>query len=109
MYIAMNRFKVRKGFEAEFEEIWRNRDGRLKDVPGFGEFQMLRGAQHEDYTLYASHTLWDDRAAFEAWTKSEAFRETHRSAGGSRHVYLDSPNFEGFEVFLEEKKTAQIT
>jgi hypothetical protein len=31
----------------------------------------------EDHTLYASHTVWESRAAFEAWTKSEAFRAAH--------------------------------
>ena len=34
MYIAMNRFKVAKGSEEEFEAIWRNRDRRLSEVPG---------------------------------------------------------------------------
>ena len=102
MFIAMNRFKVRKGAEEQFEEIWRNRDGHLKDVPGFTAFHMLRGAEQEDHTLYASHTVWEDQAAFQAWTKSEAFRKAHSSAGGSRELYLGPPNFEGFDVFLEE-------
>jgi len=25
--------------------------------------------------LYASHTIWQSHAEFEAWTRSEAFRE----------------------------------
>ena len=35
MYIAMNRFKIVLGREIEFENIWRQRDTHLKDVPGF--------------------------------------------------------------------------
>ena len=35
MYIAMNRFKILKGKETEFENVWKNRDTHLKDVPGF--------------------------------------------------------------------------
>jgi heme-degrading monooxygenase HmoA len=42
-------------------------------------------------TLYASHTVWKNRATFEARTKSEAFRAAHGRAG-------DHPQFEGFEV-----------
>ena len=33
MYIAMNRFKIVIGKETQFEDIWRNRDSHLKNVP----------------------------------------------------------------------------
>jgi heme-degrading monooxygenase HmoA len=42
---------------------------------GFVEFHLLKGPEAEDHTLYASHTVWENRAVFEAWTKSEAFWE----------------------------------
>jgi heme-degrading monooxygenase HmoA len=98
MYIAMNRFRVASGSEADFEAVWRNRDSHLREVPGFVEFHLLKGPQREDHVLYASHTIWADYAAFEAWTKSEAFRAAHRNAGGNRPLYLGPPEFEGFEV-----------
>ena len=34
------------------------------------------------------------------WTKSEAFRMAHKNAGGHKSVYLDHPQFEGFEVVI---------
>ncbi len=34
MFIAMNRFKVKLGEEKNFEDIWRNRDTHLNQVPG---------------------------------------------------------------------------
>lgn len=98
MFVAMNRFQVRHGHETEFEEVWRNRDSRLKDSPGFVKFNLLRGPEHETFTLYASHTLWESRAAFEAWTQSDAFRDAHRNAGQNKHMYLEGPHFEGFEA-----------
>ncbi|HEY9057370.1 MAG TPA: antibiotic biosynthesis monooxygenase [Aurantimonas sp.] len=98
MYIAMNRFKVLPGAEAEFEALWLNRDSKLRDVPGFVEFHMLRGPAREGHTLYSSHTIWQSLAAFQAWTKSEAFRAAHGSAGGTRPLYEGHPEFEGFEV-----------
>jgi heme-degrading monooxygenase HmoA len=52
----------------------------------------------EDHTLYASHTVWENRATFEAWTKSEAFRAAHHNAGDNKPLYLGHPEFEGFEV-----------
>ena len=54
----------------------------------------------EDHTLYASHTVWQSKAAFEAWTKSEEFRAAHARAGNDTTgpLYLEHPKFEGFEV-----------
>ncbi|ACC75568.1 antibiotic biosynthesis monooxygenase [Paraburkholderia phymatum] len=104
MFIAMNRFKVALGSEGAFEEVWTTRDTHLKDVPGFVEFHLLKGPQREDHVLYSSHTVWADRAAFEAWTQSDAFRAAHRNAGHeSRALYLGHPEFEGFEVLQTVK------
>ena len=98
MFIAMNRFRVAKGSEAAFEQVWLSRDSHLDKVPGFVEFHLLKGPEAEDHTLYASHTVWENRAVFEAWTKSEAFRAAHSRAGENKPLYLDHPQFEGFEV-----------
>lgn len=101
MFLAMNRFKVKRGSEAEFEEVWRSRDSHLEKVPGFVEFRLLKGPEAEDHTLYASHTIWASKSAFEDWTKSEAFRAAHRSAGANKPLYIGGPHFEGFEPVLE--------
>jgi heme-degrading monooxygenase HmoA len=98
MFIAMNRFRVRKGSELDFERVWLNRDSQLDQVPGFVEFHLLKGPETEEYTLYSSHTVWQSKATFEAWTKSEAFRRAHQSAGNNKPLYLEHPQFEGFEV-----------
>jgi heme-degrading monooxygenase HmoA len=98
MFIAMNRFRVKPGSEADFEAVWLNREVHLRGVPGFVEFHLLRGPQNKDHTLYSSHTVWRSRADFEAWTQSEAFRNAHKDAGGNKPLYLDPPRFEGFEV-----------
>jgi len=57
------------------------RDSYLDQVPGFIAFHLLRGPEHEDYTLYSSHTMWLSQQAFVAWTQSEPFRAAHRDAG----------------------------
>ncbi len=101
MFVAMNRFQVRRGHEAEFEHVWKSRDSHLKEVPGFLTFHLLRGPEYEGYTLYTSYTQWRSREAFEAWTRSEAFRKAHANAGEHKHIYLDSPQFESFEVVQE--------
>jgi heme-degrading monooxygenase HmoA len=98
MFVAMNRFRVAKGAEAEFEAVWRNRDSKLAGMDGFVSFHLLRGPEAADHTLYCSHSVWRDREAFGAWTKSEAFRHAHRDAGDSKPLYLGPPTFEGFDA-----------
>ena len=98
MFIAMNRFRVKKGSEEAFEKVWLSRDTQLTKVPGFVVFHLLKGGEHEDFTLYSSHTVWQSKAAFEAWTRSEEFRAAHKDAGQNKPLYIDHPQFEGFEV-----------
>lgn len=100
MFIAMNRFRIARGREDAFEALWRNRESQLDGVPGFREFHLLRGPEDDAATLYASHSLWETRAAFEAWTRSEAFRKAHAQARAPQGTYLEHPRFEGFEVVL---------
>ncbi len=103
MYIAMNRFKVSKETAESFEQLWKSRKSYLHELPGFVVFHLLKGPEREDHVLYSSHTVWNSYADFENWTKSEQFRVSHASAGGSaiRPLYLGHPEFEGFHVLQE--------
>ena len=59
MFIAMNRFRVAKGSEADFEQVWLLRDSHLDKVPGFVEFHLLKGPEAEDHTLLVRIVLSD--------------------------------------------------
>ncbi len=100
MFIAMNRFRIALGREQVFEDLWRQRDSYLDGVPGFREFRLLRGPSDEEATLFASHTIWNTRADFTAWTESEAFAKAHAQAKAPPGTYLGHPVFEGFDVVL---------
>ena len=100
MFIAMNRFRIARGFEEGFEEVWRRRDSYLDDVPGFRAFHLLRGPSTGEETLYASHTVWESREAFLAWTESAAFHKAHGQAKAPKGTYLAHPELEGFQVVL---------
>ena len=100
MYIAMNRFKIVKGREIDFERIWKERDSHLKDVIGFKEFHLVKGNSEDAYTLYASHSVWESEDFFLNWTKSEAFRLAHKGAGQHSDLYIGHPVFEGFKVVI---------
>lgn len=101
MYIAMNRFRVRKDATQDFEQVWLGRETHLNGVPGFVTFHLLKGPERDDHVLYASHSLWRSYGDFENWTKSEAFRKAHNRAGYNKPLTLGHPEFEGFEVLQE--------
>lgn len=103
MFIAMNRFKVRKGSEHDFEQVWLNRETHLDTVPGFLTFHLLKGPEKDDHVLYASHSTWRSEADFVNWTKSEAFRKAHAGAGANKPLYDGHPELEGFTVLQEMK------
>ena len=100
MFIAMNRFKIVIGKEEEFEKVWRERDTHLNGVEGFKEFHLVKGETNNEYSLYASHSVWKSKNDFINWTKSEAFKLAHKNAGQHRDLYLGAPNFEGFDVVI---------
>jgi heme-degrading monooxygenase HmoA len=111
MFIAMNRFQVKTGSEKVFETIWAaTRESYLGSMVGFVEFHVLKGPVADDHTLYSTHTTWADKAAFEAWTKSEEFRRAHARAGNDTgpSLYLGHPKFEGFEVTQTERKSSAV-
>jgi heme-degrading monooxygenase HmoA len=99
IFIAMNRFRVNEGRGAEFEEHWRKRETWLHEVPGFVRFALLRG---EDNDTYISHSTWESRDAFVAWTRSEAFRKAHAQARTPAGVLAGHPQLETFEAVIEQ-------
>lgn len=101
MYLAMNRFRIALGREEDFIAHWRNRTSYLNEVPGFVSFNLLRGPVGEEYTLFASHAVWESEQAFIDWTRSEAFRKAHEAAARSpRDFYIGPPQLEVFESVL---------
>ena len=108
MYIAMNRFKIKPGREADFIEIWRARDSYLNEVPGFISFNLLQGPSNDTYTLMASHAVWESKAAFDNWLHSNAFKKAHanasrpseKAASNTKDIYLGPPQLEVFEAVL---------
>jgi heme-degrading monooxygenase HmoA len=101
IFIAMNEFKVSPERAADFEEIWRKRETFLHEVPGFLHFALLRG---DEPGIYVSHSTWASRAAFEGWTKSEAFKKGHAQARTPSGILAGHPKLMTFEAVLEQSK-----
>mmetsp|Transcript_27625 Transcript_27625/g.110619 ORF Transcript_27625/g.110619 Transcript_27625/m.110619 type:complete len:349 (+) Transcript_27625:91-1137(+) len=90
-FVAANRFEVREGAEADFEERWSKRDSNLVDMPGFKSFTMLRrdappvsSDPMGDAWNYMSFTVWDDKASFMNWRNSQSFKDAHGGGSSSK-------------------------
>jgi heme-degrading monooxygenase HmoA len=99
LFIAMNHFSVDPERGGDFEEHWRKRESYLAEVPGFLRFALLRG---DEPGSYASHTAWESREAFEAWTGSEAFRKAHAQARTPEGLLQGPPRLALFEAVIEQ-------
>ena len=75
--------------------------GERTNITGSLKFKrLIKGNKYEEYTLYASHSIWNSKEDFINWTKSEAFRMAHKNAGKHKDLYIGAPVFEGFEKIL---------
>ena len=89
---------MKKGSEEAFEKVMAqpryaaDQGARLRRIP------PAQGTEHEDFTLYSSHTVWQSKAAFEAWSRSEEFRADTRMRARTSRSTSTHPQFEGFEV-----------
>ena len=102
MFLAMNRFKIKVGNEKLFEKIWMERDSHLEEVPGFLEFSLMRGDSNDEFTLFASHTIWSSRDDFSNWTKSEAFNDWYESEDYNKIKPIRLNNSKGEVHLLDE-------
>jgi heme-degrading monooxygenase HmoA len=85
-YIATNRFAVKPGKEAKFEQRWATRKSRLAELDGFRYFHLMRrvdletslydGGSDNDSRQgnYVSFTIWEKKSHFSAWRKGDAFK-----------------------------------
>lgn len=105
MFVAMNNFRVVAGQEAEFERRWRERETFLESVPGIVQFSLLRCDAPGEYI---SHSVWQDRAAFDAWTRSEAFIAGHRQ-GSMQGILAGHPEAKLYESVLLQQFPAATT
>lgn len=101
MFIAMNNFKVAAGKEQQFEEIWKSRETYLHGAPGFVRFALLRCDQQGEYI---SHSTWENREAFIAWTQSEAFVQGHRQGGSLMGVVEGPPMIKLYEAVISQER-----
>jgi predicted O-methyltransferase YrrM/heme-degrading monooxygenase HmoA len=110
MFIAMNRFQVKAASADAFENVWRERESYLGQVPGFIRFHLLRAssvgqrapASGPESVEFISHSTWLTESAFLGWLDSDASRKAHSGASGTREMLIGPPEFRFYRVALDQ-------
>ena len=100
MIVVANRIPVAEGYEAQFEERFAQRAGRVEDRPGFVRMEVLRPVEGDTYVVL---THWESMEDFEAWTESQAFEDAHSGDGPPREMFSGKNEMEMHEVFVHEE------
>ncbi|MGM0577112.1 MAG: antibiotic biosynthesis monooxygenase family protein [Myxococcota bacterium] len=92
MIVVTNRIPVAEGWEAEFEDRFRDRAHLVDRSPGFVRNEVHRPKpmkmdretgrwvpDPDAEAYYEVKTWWETFDDFVAWTKSESFAEAHRN------------------------------
>ena len=103
MFVAMNKFKIISGKEADFESGWLGRDTYLSQLDGFQSFALLRNQTPESgVTEFLSYSTWRSEADFRAWMGSPEFHRAHTQAGSMEGVIAGPPQIALYDGVLEE-------
>ena len=79
MITVANRIYVGAEYAEAFEKVFRERAKLVDEMPGFIANQVLRPVNEGD--PYVVFTLWNSRADFMNWVRSEAFVKGHAQSG----------------------------
>jgi heme-degrading monooxygenase HmoA len=76
MILAVSRFRVANGREAQVCEAFLNRPGLVDSTPGFLGLEIFNDAK--DATVFYLVTRWTDSDTFQVWHKSPDHRLSHK-------------------------------
>lgn len=81
MIVVMNVVTVPTAGAAGFEAAFAARERRLSEVPGFAGFELLRRDTGGEYVVLSR---WESQEAFDAWRRSDHFKQAHKGDGHQR-------------------------
>ncbi len=75
-FVAMSRFRIANGMNAEVKDAFRDRPHMVDDAPGFLRMEVISplDAPEEIWLL----TYWTDEGSYRAWHHGHTYRDSHR-------------------------------
>jgi heme oxygenase (staphylobilin-producing) len=81
MVIVTNTTQIKKGYGHKLIERF-DKVGKVESMPGFLGLEVLLTEHTKDYDEVTISTRWESKENFQAWTRSNAFRESHSHRNG---------------------------
>ncbi|MBT2293730.1 heme oxygenase [Paenibacillus albidus] len=89
MIIVNNTSQISKGQASllinRFDKV-----GKVEEMEGFLGLEVLLNEKPAEYDEVTISTRWNSKEAFQGWTRSEAFRESHSHKGGMPEYILSN-------------------
>ncbi|HKO97489.1 MAG TPA: antibiotic biosynthesis monooxygenase [Pyrinomonadaceae bacterium] len=103
MITVANRIYVNQEYADAFEQRFRDRAGLVDQMPGFVSNQVLRPVNEGD--PYVVFTIWNTRADFLNWVRSDAFVKGHAQSGTlPKEAFSQSNVLEMHEVVQDSSR-----
>lgn len=74
-FVALSKFKVRNGMEADVRDAFVQRPHLVDDAAGFVRMDVV--SPTADAAEFWLLTYWEDEASFREWHHSHLYRESH--------------------------------
>ncbi|MNI25807.1 Heme-degrading monooxygenase [compost metagenome] len=92
MIIVTNTSQITKGEAHKLIERF-DKVGKVDFMEGFLGLEVLLTENTKEYDEVSIVTRWNSREDFNAWTKSEAFRESHSHRGTPEYIISNKITF----------------
>ena len=79
MIAVINSLPVKEGAAGQIVERFANSRGSVQGFPGFVSMEVLNSEAGDEVLVI---TRWRDKAAFDSWVQSDAFKAAHGRGGG---------------------------
>jgi heme oxygenase (staphylobilin-producing) len=76
MYVVTNRMKLKVGFAEKMAPHF-TKGGKIEELKGFKRIEVWQLDNEEDTDYMYVNTWWETEEDFNAWLKSDAFKEAH--------------------------------
>jgi len=92
MVIVTNVSQIKKGSGHKLIERF-DKVGKVETMPGFLGLEVMLTENTDEYDEVTVSTRWENKEAFQAWTRSEAFREAHSHREKPDYILANKINF----------------
>lgn len=99
MFVAMSKFVVANGMEAEVKQAFRARPHLVDDAPGYLRMEVFSPLDAPAELWLITH--WTDEASFKAWHKSHMYHESHKGIPKGLKLVPYTTEMRYFELVAE--------